>query len=104
MGVNSDGRISSNVIRDLRKSFLAKTEYFTREKADVKCWKFMDCPQEIMNVCPAVLHNSERWWLASESLSGLKDRAPRPVVSCTQCDFYRAAKHMYDEKFGRITA
>ncbi len=105
MGMNSDGRIISNVIRDLCTDFLAKTESFTREKTAVKCWKFIDCPQEIMNVCPAVLQNSERWcWLAAGALRGknLSTILMKPVLSCTQCDFYKAAQHIRGGELDKI--
>lgn len=95
MNKNRRAIASSSRRRVSREDFLLVPESLTVVKAEAKCLKFRDCPQAIMNECPAMFQNVERWcWLAAGTLSGLKVPATRvkPVAACSQCDIYRA-KH-----------
>ncbi|MBF0458851.1 MAG: hypothetical protein HQK99_13255 [Nitrospirae bacterium] len=91
---------SSGRRRVSHEDFLLVPESLPIGKAEVKCLKFRDCPQAIMNECPSMFQNAERWcWLAAGTLSGLKVPATRvkPVAACSQCDIFMAKHSMRPE-------
>jgi CheY-like chemotaxis protein len=102
--MDGSDRLNLSDFKDLFKKF-QDTAGDLGKKTGVKCWEFINCPQEIMRLCPAVAQNAERkCWLVAGTLSGLKDPAPcaKQAGTCKQCDFYKAVKHISDEKADKV--
>ncbi|MBF0517199.1 MAG: response regulator [Nitrospirae bacterium] len=106
--MDNDDRFDPNVFNDLFKKFHDAADDLgdLDKKSGMKCWEFLNCPQDVMRKCPAVLQNAERkCWLVAGSLSGRKDTPPHctRLGSCKQCDFYKAVKHTTDDELDKVS-
>jgi hypothetical protein len=60
----------------------------------MKCWEFLDCPEEVRRSCPAFLkENCEECWLVTDKIckggTATKGSIEEKLIECTRCNFYK---------------
>jgi hypothetical protein len=67
----------------------------TKASKDIPtCWEFMDCPDNVCNICPAYPdHGRECWKLTGTRCQGgrfVKASFEEKILHCrNECDFYK---------------
>lgn len=60
----------------------------------MKCWEYLNCPEEVRRACPAFLkENCRECWLVTDKIcrggTASKESIEEKLVECTRCSFYK---------------
>ena len=60
----------------------------------MKCWEYLNCPEDVRAVCPAYLkENCKECWMVTDKIckGGTASRATieEKLIECTRCSFYK---------------